>query len=259
VPPPLIHFLTKTPLLSNYDLSSLKIIFSGAAPLTKELEEQFKKRFNSEIAVFQAYGQTEASLVLNPDLSNSIPGSVGIVSLGTYAKIIDLKGNTLSPNKVGELCFKGPFIMKGYRNNPKDTASTIDNNGWLHTGDLGYYDEDKHFFIVDRLKELIKYKGYQVPPAELEGLLMSHPKIRDAGVIGIPNEIAGELPFAFVVKEEGSNLTEQEVKDFVAKIASNPKWLRGGVKFIDDIPKNITGKILRLELREFYKNMKANL
>ena len=260
VPPPVILFLAKTPLLSDYDLSSLKLIFSGAAPLTKELEEEVKKRFNDDIIVVQAYGQTEATLgVLYSDIATAKPGSVGQLVKGTYGKVVDSNGNSLGSNKVGELCFKGPFIMKGYIDNPDATAITIDKDGWLHSGDLGYYDEDNQFFIVDRLKELIKYKGYQVPPAELEGLLISHPKIKDAGVIGIPDEIAGELPFAFIVKREGCDLTEQEVKDFVVKTASNPKWLRGGVKFIDEIPKNITGKILRLELKEYYKNMSAKL
>ncbi|KAL7043369.1 hypothetical protein ACKWTF_001475 [Chironomus riparius] len=260
VPPPVILFLSKTPLLSNYDLSSLKLIFSGAAPLTKELEEEVKKRFNDEIIVLQAYGQTEATLgVLYSDVATAKPGSVGQLVRGTYGKVVDSDGNILGANKVGELCFKGPFIMKGYIDNVEATSSTIDKDGWLHSGDLGYYDEDYQFFIVDRLKELIKYKGYQVPPAELEGLLSTHAKIRDAGVIGIPDEAAGELPFAFIVKEEGSDLTEQEVKDFVAKNASNPKWLRGGVKFIDAIPKNITGKILRREMKALYKTMKAKL
>ncbi|XP_070505425.1 luciferin 4-monooxygenase-like [Chironomus tepperi] len=260
VPPPVVLFLAKTPLLSNYDLTSLKIVFSGAAPLTKELEEEVKKRFNDDIIVLQAYGQTEATLgVLYSDAATAKPGSVGQLIKGTYGKVIDLNGNILGPHQVGELCFKGPFIMKGYIDNIEATSSTIDKDGWLHTGDLGYYDEDFQFFIVDRLKELIKYKGYQVPPAELEGLLMSHPKVRDAGVIGIPDEIAGELPMAFVVKEEGSDITEQEVKDYVAKNASNPKWLRGGVKFIDAIPKNITGKILRREMKELYKSLKSKL
>jgi len=238
----------------------LKLIFSGAAPLSKDLEEQVKKRFNDDIMVLQAYGQTEATLgVLYSDVATAKPGSVGQLIKGTYGKVVDSNGNSLGPNKVGELCFKGPFIMKGYIDNPEATTDSIDEDGWLHSGDLGYYDEDNQFYIVDRLKELIKYKGFQVPPAELEGLLLSHPKIRDAGVIGIPDEIAGELPFAFVVKEEDSDLTEQEVKDFVAKNASNPKWLRGGVKFIDEIPKNITGKILRREMKELYKTMKAKL
>jgi len=219
-----------------------------------------RERFNDDILVMQAYGQTEATLgVLFCEVATAKPGSVGEIVKGTYAKVIDDNGSSLGPNKVGELCFKGPLTMRGYRNNPEATAITVDKNGWLHSGDLGYFDEDNQFYIVDRLKELIKYKGYQVPPAELEGLLLSHPKIKDAGVIGIPDEIAGELPFAFVVKEEGCDLAEKEVKDFVAKTASNPKWLRGGVKFIDEIPKNPSGKILRREMKELYKSMKAKL
>ena len=260
IPPPIIVFLAKSPLFYNYDLSSLRFIICGAAPLTKELEDQVRERFSNKLLILQGYGQTEATFgVLYCEIPTAKSGSVGEVVKGTYAKVIDDNGNSLCPNKVGELCFKGPLVMRGYRNNPDATAITIDKNGWLHSGDLGYYDEDFQFYIVDRLKELIKYKGYQVPPAELEGLLLSHLKIRDAGVIGILDDKAGELPFAFVVKEEGSNLTEQEVKDFVAKNVSNPKWLRGGVKFTDEIPKNPSGKILRREMREFYKNMKAKL
>ncbi|XP_070505346.1 luciferin 4-monooxygenase-like [Chironomus tepperi] len=258
IPPPIIIFLAKTPLFSKYDLSSLKLIVCGAAPLSKETEDQVRERFNNEIFVMQAYGQTEATLgVLFCEVATAKPGSVGEIVKGTYGKVIDANGKSLGPNQVGELCFKGPLTMRGYRNNPKETESTVDKDGWLHSGDLGYYDEDKQFFIVDRLKELIKYKGYQVPPAELEGILLSHPKIKDAGVIGIPDEIAGELPFAFVVKE--GDLTEQEVKDYVAKTVSNPKWLRGGVKFIEEIPKNPSGKIIRREMKELYKSMKAKL
>ena len=260
VPPPIMNFLAKTPLFDKYDLSSLRMIISGAAPLTKELDEQVKKRFNDNIFILQAYGQTESTLgVLHTNLENSKPGSVGQVAKGMYGKVIDEKGRTLGPNQVGELCFKGPYVMKGYINNPEATSITIDKDGWLHTGDLGYYDENKQFFVVDRLKELIKYKAFQVAPAEIEGLLLSNPKIKDAGVIGIPDEAAGELPFAFIVKDPNTDLTEQDVKDFVSKNISNPKWLRGGVKFIDEIPKNPSGKILRREMKELYKSMKAKL
>ncbi|KAG5668822.1 hypothetical protein PVAND_016745 [Polypedilum vanderplanki] len=260
VAPPLVVFLAKTPLLNKYDLSSLKVIFSGAAPLTQETEDQVKERFNNEIIVLQGYGQTEATLgVLYGSVSAGKPGSVGELAKGVYAKIVDEKGKSLGPNKVGELCVKGPLVMKGYLNNNAATKETIDKNSWLHTGDLGYYDEDFQFFIVDRLKELIKYKAFQVPPAELEALLLKNPKIKDVGVIGIPDEVAGELPFAFVVKQPGVELTEEEVKDFVVKNASDAKWLRGGVKFIDEIPKNPSGKILRRDLRDLYKNTKSKL
>ncbi|XP_070505426.1 luciferin 4-monooxygenase-like [Chironomus tepperi] len=258
ISPPIIVFLTKSPLFYEYDLSSIRFIMSGAAPLSKELEDQVKERFNNKVQILQGFGQTEStSGVLFCEMATAKPGSVGQVIKGTYAKIIDGDGKSLGPNKVGELCLKGPLIMRGYRNDPQATAITIDKNGWLHSGDLGYYDEDKQFFIVDRLKEVIKYKGYQVPPAELEGILLSHPEIKDAGVIGIPDDLAGELPFAFVVKD--GDLSEQEVKDFVAKNVSNPKWLRGGVKFIEEIPKNPSGKILRREMREYYRNMMAKL
>lgn len=260
VPPPIVVFLAKTPLFDQYDLSSLKVIMCGAAPLTQETEHQVKERFKGEIIITQGYGQTESTLgVLYGNVATPKPGSVGELAKGTYGKIIDENGKTLGPNQVGELCFKGPLIMKGYLSNEKATNETIDKDGWLHSGDLGYYDEDRQFYIVDRLKELIKFKGFQVAPAELEGLLLSHPNIKDSGVIGIPDESSGELPLAFIVKQENVELTEKEVKDFVEKNTSNAKWLRGGVRFVNEIPKNPSGKILRRELRELYKNTKAKL
>lgn len=176
-----------------------------------------------------------------------------------YSKVIDENGKSLGPNQRGELCFKGDRIMKGYVNDSAATENTIDKDGWLHSGDIAYYDEDKQFYIVDRLKELIKYNANQVPPAEIEAILLSNPKVKDCGVIGIPDEKAGELPFAYVVKQQGVQLTEQEVIQFVADNTSKVKWLRGGVKFIDEIPRNPTGKLLRREMREMYKNSKSKL
>jgi acyl-CoA synthetase (AMP-forming)/AMP-acid ligase II len=251
--------MSKTPLLNDFDLSSLKIIFSGAAHLTKEVEDQVKARL-SQVSIMQGYGMSETTYGVTGSYYEALkPGTVGTVRKGIYVKIVDKNGKSLPANKVGELCFKGTHIMKGYLNNPKATAAMIDKNGWLHTGDLGYYDDDQQFFIVDRLKELIKYKAFQVPPAELEGLLLSNPKIKDCGVIGIPDEAVGELPFAFVVKQPNVELSEDEVKNFVKENASNAKWLRGGVKFIEEIPKNPSGKILRRELRDLYKSTKAKL
>ncbi|KAG5674515.1 hypothetical protein PVAND_004477 [Polypedilum vanderplanki] len=259
-PPPIVILLAKSPLVDQYDLSSLRLLSSGGASLTEEIENEIKSRFKSNLQIFQTYGMTETlTLTAYHKLENPIQKSIGKVLKGVYAKVIDNDGVALGPNKAGELCFKGPNIMKEYINNAKATAETIDKDDFLHTGDLGYYDENFNFFIVDRLKELIKYKAYQVAPAEIEGLFLSHPKIKDAGVIGIPNDVVGELPFAFVVKLPEVELTEKEVQDFIKENASNAKWLRGGVEFVDEIPKNPSGKILRRELREAYKISKAKL
>uniref|UniRef100_A0A6M2E099 Putative acyl-coa synthetase n=1 Tax=Xenopsylla cheopis TaxID=163159 RepID=A0A6M2E099_XENCH len=249
--PPLLVFLTKHPLVANYDLSSIKRIMCGAAPLSKDLQDAVSNKFNC--AVQQGYGLTETTLAVLSQTPESVNkyGSCGVVAPGTLAKIIDVEsGKALGPYNQGELCFKGDLIMKGYIGNPGATAGMIDQDGWLHTGDIGYYDEDEHFFIVDRLKELIKYKGYQVPPAELEALLLTHPGVMDCAVIGMPDEEAGELPLAFIVPNAKYNPTKRELQDFVAGKVSHAKRLHGGIEFIDEIPKNPTGKILRRVLRE---------
>lgn len=144
--------------------------------------------------------------------------------------------------------------MKGYYNDQNSTMATIDKDGWLHSGDIGYYDEMGYFYIVDRLKELIKYKGYQVPPAELEAVLLTCPGIKDAVVIGVPNEEAGELPCAFVVKQDNSSLTTEEITKYVNERVSNHKHLRGGVRFVQEIPKTASGKILRRVVRSWLKS-----
>lgn len=215
--PPLVLFLAKSPLVDEYDVSSLLIIGCGAAPLSKDLQDAVKNRLNV-FSVRQGYGMSEMTLsVLTQSELNNKAGSVGTLRPGVWGKIVDpSNGKTLGPNQRGEMCFKGSAIMKGYIRDVNATRETIDANGWLHTGDIGYYDEDGEWFIVDRIKELIKYKGYQVPPAEIEAVLLTHPDILDAAVIGIPDEKAGELPLAFVVRHKNSNLTEKDVCDFVA-------------------------------------------
>uniref|UniRef100_A0A182R867 Luciferin 4-monooxygenase n=1 Tax=Anopheles funestus TaxID=62324 RepID=A0A182R867_ANOFN len=254
--PPLMVFLAKHPMVDNYDLSTLMTLFCGAAPLSKEIEDQVRVRLGVAF-IRQGYGMSETTLgVLMQDGFENKAGSVGRVRMGQWVKVIDPEtGRALGPNQRGELCFKGSLIMKGYVG--KENA--IDADGWLHTGDIAYYDDDQEFFIVDRIKELIKYKGFQVPPAELEAILLEHPKISDAAVIGVPDERAGELPLAFVVKEYGEQLTEQEVRDFVAGKVSEQKRLHGGVRFVETIPKTASGKILRRELRDLVKNTKSKL
>ncbi|XP_050085376.1 uncharacterized protein LOC126571137 [Anopheles aquasalis] len=260
VVPPLMVFLAKHPLVDSYDLSCVNTLLCGAAPLSRETEELVKRRIGVK-HVLQGYGMSETTLAMLVQTAEcNKPGSVGKLQVGTRAKVIDLEtGKPLGPNRPGELCFQGTQIMKGYIGNDKATRETIDRHGWLHTGDIGYYDEDYEFFIIDRLKELIKYKGYQVPPAEIESILLTNVKIKDAGVVGLPDELAGELPVAFVVKQPNVTLTEEEVRQYVAERTSPAKRLHGGVRFVEEIPKNVSGKILRRELRALLKKPLAKL
>lgn len=252
--------MSKSPLVEQYNLSSLKVIWCGAAPLSKELEERVKGRLGLKV-IRQGYGMTEGTLAFCAQHDNNhSSGSVGTLRRGVFGRVVDVEsGRSLVANELGEIQFKGNCIMKGYVGNEHSTAATIDQQGWLHTGDIGYFDEDGEWFIVDRIKELIKYKGYQVPPAEIEGILLRNEKIKDAAIIGIPDESAGEVALAFVVKQPNSTLTEIEVCDYVAAQVSHPKRLHGGVKFLAEIPKSVSGKILRRELRELMKKKDSKL
>jgi len=246
--PPIVLGLAKHPIVDQYDTSSVKVVFSGAAPLSAELGEECAARLGC--AVVQGFGMTELSPVshASPGFENK-PGASGVTISNTECRIVDLEGNDLPVNEDGELWIRGPQVMKGYLNNDEATAATIDDDGWLHTGDVAHFDDDGFIFIVDRIKELIKYKGFQVPPAELEGLLLTHPAIADAAVIGIQDDEAGELPKAFITVAPGATLTEDEVKSFVADQVASYKQIRL-VEFIDEVPKSASGKILRRELRD---------
>ncbi|HZI49887.1 MAG TPA: 4-coumarate--CoA ligase family protein [Pyrinomonadaceae bacterium] len=247
--PPIVLKLAKEPMVDNYDLSSLKMIFSGAAPLGPELSRECMQRI--QCGIRQGYGMTETSPVTHSspaDTTKVKAGSVGPPAPNTECKLVDpASGNELGPNEEGEVCVRGPQNMKGYLNNPEATARTVDADGWLHTGDIGYADEDGHFFIVDRVKELIKYKGFQVAPAELEAVLLTHPAVADAAVIPCRDDEAGEIPKAFVVLK--SEASEDELIDFVADRVARYKKIRM-VEFIDQIPKSLSGKILRRVLVE---------
>jgi 4-coumarate--CoA ligase len=254
--PPLVVLLAKSPLVEKYNLSSIKEVVSGAAPLSRETEEAVKKRLNIDL-IRQGYGLTEATLgVIMMSAGDKKHGSSGRVVTYMSCKVRDPEtGRSLGPGEIGELCFKGPMLMKGYYGNDEATRNSFTSDGWLLTGDLGYYDEDNYFYVVDRLKELIKYKGFQVAPAELEAILLNHPNIKDVGVVGVPDEDVGELPLAFVVKDPQSNLTEDDIIKYVAEKVSSQKRLRGGVVFVPVIPKNPSGKILRRELRKLLGQM----
>ncbi|XP_062154824.1 4-coumarate--CoA ligase 2-like [Alnus glutinosa] len=252
--PPIVLSITKFPDLHKYDLSSIKMLKSGGAPLGKEIEDTVKAKFPK--ALFgQGYGMTEAGPVLAMCLAFAKEpmevksGACGTVVRNAEMKIVDPDtGASLPRNQSGEICIRGDQIMKGYVNDPEATARTIDKEGWLHTGDIGFIDDDDELFIVDRLKELIKYKGFQVAPAELEALLLTHPNISDAAVVPMKDDLAGEVPVAFVVRSNGSQITEDEIKQFVSKQVVFYKRI-SRVFFIDVVPKSPSGKILRKELR----------
>ena len=249
VAPPIVLALAKHPLVDNYDLSSLKLVFSGAAPLGAELASEAAARLDCEVV--QGYGMTELSPVSHATPAGQFkPGTIGVLAPSTECRIVDPEGgHDVGIGEDGEIWVRGPQVMPGYLHNPAATADTIDEDGWLHTGDVGHVDDDGHFTIVDRLKELIKYKGFQVPPAELEALLVTHPAIADAAVIGIPDEEAGELPKAFVALKPGSSATNDDIKAFVAAEVATYKQLHL-VEFVAEIPKSASGKILRRMLRD---------
>ncbi|KAK9120018.1 hypothetical protein Scep_018111 [Stephania cephalantha] len=239
VSPPIVVAMAKAEAVERYDLSSLREMLCGGAPLGKDASERFKARFP------HGYGLTESAVsparMLDAEEAKR-HGSVGRLNPHVDVKVIDtVTGMAQSPGRRGELWIRGAGTMKGYVGDEEATASALDDEGWLKTGDLGYIDRDGFVYIIDRLKELIKYKSYQVPPAELEHLLQSHPEIVDSAVIPYPDEDAGEIPMAFVVRKPGSTLNE-------AQVAPHKKLRR--VSFCSAIPKSAAGKILRRELIE---------
>lgn len=252
--PPIVVEIAKSPVVDNYDLSSIRTVMAGAAPMGKDLEDKLRAKIpNAKLG--QGYGMTEAGPVLSMNMafakepSETKSGACGTVVRNAELKIVDPDtGASLGRNQPGEICIRGAQIMKGYLNDPEATKNTIDKEGWLHTGDIGIVDDDDEIFIVDRLKELIKYKGFQVAPAELEALLITHPNIVDAAVVPMKDELAGEIPVAFVVVKVGSEITEDEIKKYISKQVVFYKRI-GRVFFTEAIPKAPTGKILRKDLR----------
>lgn len=257
IAPPIAVPLTKNQIVDNYDLSSLRSILTAAAPLDEKLSDELQRRFSVDIA--QGYGMTELSAVshITPIGNNKISkGSVGLIVPNMEFKVVDVETGEDIPavpdgrTRSGELWIRGPNVMLGYLGNEAATLSTITSDGWLRTGDIAEVGPYQEVYIVDRLKELIKYKGYQVAPAELEALILQHPAIADVAVVGHPDNDAGEIPHAFVVLQSNAHLSEAQLMEWVSERVAPHKKVRK-VDFIDIIPKSASGKILRKELRPF--------
>ncbi|KAI0356904.1 acetyl-CoA synthetase-like protein [Trametes cingulata] len=264
--PPMIVLLCKHPAVKNYDLSSVKMTTSGAAPLSAELTHQVARVLPNS-AIGQGYGMTETCTTFSfPQLFMRVgtPGSAGVLIPGTGLRILKADGTWGGYNETGQLVVTGPSMAIGYLDNPQATAETF-KDGWVYTGDEGYVNEKKELFIIDRIKELIKVRGFQVAPAELEGLLLDHPDVADVCVVGAPDDYSGELPFAFISLKEDARARiksdpkeEERVREaiikFVADRKTQYKWL-AGVMFVDVVPKNPSGKLLRRVLRDRLKEL----
>jgi 4-coumarate--CoA ligase len=247
--PPVALALAKHPMVEDYDMSSVVEVFSGAAPLGPETEVAVGERLGAKSV--QGYGMTEMSPISHMTIGGDVRhGSSGQAVPSTECRIVDPQTlEDLPPGEGGELWVRGPQVMKGYLNNPEATEECLTRDGWLRTGDLAIIDEDGFMFIRDRLKELIKFKGFQVAPAEVEAALIAHPGVVDAAVTARPDEEAGEVPVAFVVRAPGSEVTEAELHVHCEGCLAHYKH-PGEYRFVDSVPKSASGKILRRELRD---------
>nr|QOE83967.1 4-coumarate:CoA ligase 32 [Gossypium hirsutum] len=251
-PPLIVKMVNDTAIMDGYDLSSLEAVLCGGAHLSKSMIQRLRKRL-PKVKLAQAYGLTETTgrvfSTMVPD-ETQVEGATGKLLPNCEAKIVDPEtGAALPPAKPGELWVRGPLVMKGYVDNEEATVGTLDSDGWLRTGDLCYINNEGFLFFVDRIKELIKYKGYQVAPAELEHLLNSHPDVVESAVVPLSDEEAGQVPVAFVVRQSGSNIDESKLKHFVAQQACVSPYKRiRRIMFIDSLPKNASGKVMRKEL-----------
>ncbi|MFZ5918089.1 MAG: long-chain-fatty-acid--CoA ligase, partial [Chloroflexota bacterium] len=248
--PALYSAVLNHPASARIDLTSIRVCFSGAAPLPVEVMEQFEARTGARIA--EAYGMTETASVthVNPRRGRRKHGSIGVPIVGTDARIVDVESGAhdLPAGAAGELLIKGPQVMSGYWNRPQETAQVL-HDGWLHTGDIARMDEDGYFFIEDRKKDVIITAGYNVYPREVEEVLYQHPKVLEAAVVGVPSKVRGERIQAFVVLHDGAQLRASELIDF-CKVRLAPYKVPKSVVFRNELPKSMAGKVLRRALRE---------
>ncbi|EZF78313.1 hypothetical protein H105_00704 [Trichophyton soudanense CBS 452.61] len=259
--PPIMIALAEHPLVKKYDLSRLESIGSGAAPLRREISEEVESKFPpGKLNVRQGWGMTETTCTIlcwDPN-ERSTSSSVGELNSNCECKMMAEGGVTeLGENQRGEIWVRAPNVMNGYWNKPEVTRETLTEDGWLKAGDIGrspnisgtYVTEQGKIFIVDRKKELIKVKGNQVAPTELEGVLLEHPSVADAAVIGITRD-GEEYPRAYITLKDGAKAAAKAIIDYMKQNVAPTKRITGGVVFVKDIPKNPSGKVLRRVLRE---------
>ncbi|XP_042231090.1 probable 4-coumarate--CoA ligase 1 [Homarus americanus] len=247
--PSILNFLVNSPETKKETLGQVTKILCGAAPLQSSAVHAFKEKISTDISFVEGWGMTEILLTtLVPKGVDKI-GTIGKLLPNVTAKVVDLEtGKALPANRDGEICVKTPSIMRGYHNNPAATQETIDSEGWLHSGDVGRYDDEGFFKIVDRTKELIKVNELQVSPSELEEIICQHPGVVDVGVVGVPDESMGEAPRAFIVTE--GTIHQEDIHSFLKPRVARHKQLAGGIFFVEALPKNATGKLLRQELKK---------
>ncbi|XP_036139946.1 luciferin 4-monooxygenase-like [Monomorium pharaonis] len=249
----LIQFV-KTDVLEKYQLPTLKVIISAGAVFSKQQQEALTKKI-PHVLIFNDYGSTDSGGPIAGQNKYSKPGSVGFPAHNVQIKITDTKTESvLEVNKIGEIRIKAPFVMIGYYKNPEATKKTFDSDGWLCTGDLGYYDNDGELFVVGRISDFILFRSINVSPTEIETVLQNHPAVFEAAVIGMPHEIDGQRPMAVVSVVPGKTVTEQELIEFVEKSLPDHCRLRAGVKFIDKLPRTLTGKIVKKQLQSIFTN-----
>ncbi|XP_033332021.2 uncharacterized protein LOC117223704 [Megalopta genalis] len=255
--PPILLFLNAAPQVKKEMLENVHHAIIGAAPLSETDVQRFYDKFgldNEKMKFCQGYGMTETSPVVSFEVTGTKPGSIGKTIAGCEMRLVDPLTNkdVSGPGENGEIWVRGPHVMKGYLNNEAATREMM-HEDWLKTGDIAYHDEENFFYVTDRLKELIKVKGFQVAPAELEALLRTHPDVEEAAVIGVPDARHGEVPKAFVLTKKGAAPKPEQLQDFIKGKVASYKELLGGVTFVDNIPKNSSGKILRIQLRNMSK------
>ncbi|GAB1860346.1 Luciferin 4-monooxygenase [Camponotus japonicus] len=251
----MINRFLRAGYIKKYSLSCLKVIVCGGAIIKPKAQKEMRSIL-PHVQVLQGYGMTELGGIATLQLPHHKDGSCGIVAKNVQMKVVDPEnGNVLGPNNSGELWIKTATIMNGYYRNPEATKNTVDEEGWLHSGDIGYFDEDGELFIIDRIKELIKYRGYQISPGEIEGVLILHPAVLEVAVLAVPHATDDEHPIAYVTKTPGSKVTEQELIDLVANNMMDQYRLRAGVVFLDAFLYTGSGKIARKELKAMAKKL----